>query len=302
MKSWICWRSSSGRSRDASGRNGRDSVLGAVVVVEHLEPRLNLRVTTRLDIWVGAVRRKPVGPRREGLRVDRVRRAEVVNRLAASERRVGGLRRRRVVREERRDLRFVLAEVVEDRVELAQERLTWASSGVVSFRKSSSAGRPFRETVINSSKSRKNAFRSGASPASEMSVGDSSRAAGRSCVTSGLVSLANWVSRSVVTRDSSRKVGKMRKVSASSASRLAVASNRRFELTISCWSWPCRSVRAAKTSPVVADGEILIAGGESAVVDLRFESGDYGFFCFVPDRAGGPPHAVKGMVTTATVP
>jgi plastocyanin len=45
----------------------------------------------------------------------------------------------------------------------------------------------------------------------------------------------------------------------------------------------------------------IVSGGESAVVDLRFESGDYAFVCFTPDRAGGPPHAVKGMATVAPV-
>ena len=45
----------------------------------------------------------------------------------------------------------------------------------------------------------------------------------------------------------------------------------------------------------------ILSGGESTVVDLRFESGDYGLFCFIPDRAGGPPHVAKGMATTATV-
>jgi hypothetical protein len=45
----------------------------------------------------------------------------------------------------------------------------------------------------------------------------------------------------------------------------------------------------------------IISGGESTVVDVRFESGDYGLFCFIPDRAGGPPHVAKGMATTATV-
>jgi hypothetical protein len=45
----------------------------------------------------------------------------------------------------------------------------------------------------------------------------------------------------------------------------------------------------------------IVSGGESAVVDLRFESGEYGLFCFIPDRAGGPPHVAKGMATTATV-
>ena len=45
----------------------------------------------------------------------------------------------------------------------------------------------------------------------------------------------------------------------------------------------------------------IVSGGESAVVDLRFESGDYGLFCFIPDRAGGPPHVSKGMVALTTV-
>jgi hypothetical protein len=45
----------------------------------------------------------------------------------------------------------------------------------------------------------------------------------------------------------------------------------------------------------------IISGGDSTVVDLRFESGDYGLFCFIPDRAGGPPHVAKGMATTTSV-
>ena len=45
----------------------------------------------------------------------------------------------------------------------------------------------------------------------------------------------------------------------------------------------------------------IVSGGESAVVDMRFESGDYALVCFVPDRAGGPPHAAKGMARVVTV-
>jgi hypothetical protein len=45
----------------------------------------------------------------------------------------------------------------------------------------------------------------------------------------------------------------------------------------------------------------IVSGGESSVVDLRLESGDYAFLCFIPDRAGGPPHAAKGMATVVTV-
>jgi hypothetical protein len=50
-----------------------------------------------------------------------------------------------------------------------------------------------------------------------------------------------------------------------------------------------------------AFGTAIVSGGESSVVDLRLESGDYAFLCFIPDRAGGPPHAAKGMATVVTV-
>ena len=58
-------------------------------------------------------------------------------------------------------------------------------------------------------------------------------------------------------------------------------------------------------SPIVekkAFTTAILSGGESTVVDLRFESGEYALVCFVPDRAGGAPHAVKGMATITTVP
>ena len=62
---------------------------------------------------------------------------------------------------------------------------------------------------------------------------------------------ANAVRRVSVLRDSSRKVGRTRKESASSRSRCAVVWNTRFEFSISPRSWPRRSVRAANTSPVL---------------------------------------------------
>jgi hypothetical protein len=45
----------------------------------------------------------------------------------------------------------------------------------------------------------------------------------------------------------------------------------------------------------------IVSGGESAVVDLRFESGEYALLCFIPDRKGGPPHALKGMIAVTPV-
>ena len=80
-------------------------------------------------------------------------------------------------------------------------------------------------------------------------MGLSSRAAGRSCWTSGSVSVANSSSRVSVARDSRRKVGKIWNVSASSALRLAVVVKTSFEFSISPRSWPRRSESAVKTSP-----------------------------------------------------
>jgi hypothetical protein len=45
----------------------------------------------------------------------------------------------------------------------------------------------------------------------------------------------------------------------------------------------------------------VIEGGDSQSVELDLVAGTYALLCFVPDRAGGPPHAVKGMISEAVV-
>ena len=46
----------------------------------------------------------------------------------------------------------------------------------------------------------------------------------------------------------------------------------------------------------------ILDGGGSQVIDLDFaKKGRYAAICFVPDRAGGPPHIVKGMVSEIEV-
>lgn len=40
----------------------------------------------------------------------------------------------------------------------------------------------------------------------------------------------------------------------------------------------------------------VIEGGEGQAVTLDLEPGRYAFYCFVSDRQGGQPHALKGMV------
>ena len=45
----------------------------------------------------------------------------------------------------------------------------------------------------------------------------------------------------------------------------------------------------------------VMDGGRQQVMDVDLKSGKYVFVCFVPDRAGGPPHAVKGMISEVAV-
>lgn len=45
----------------------------------------------------------------------------------------------------------------------------------------------------------------------------------------------------------------------------------------------------------------VMDGGGKQVVEVELKPGKYALFCWVPDRAGGPPHAVKGMISEAVV-
>lgn len=45
----------------------------------------------------------------------------------------------------------------------------------------------------------------------------------------------------------------------------------------------------------------ILEGGGKQVIDLDLKAGKYVFVCFIPDRAGGPPHVAKGMVSEITV-
>ncbi len=46
-----------------------------------------------------------------------------------------------------------------------------------------------------------------------------------------------------------------------------------------------------------AVGVSALDPGLSEVAQVRFEPGSYAFVCFLEDRAGGPPHFTKGMIT-----
>jgi hypothetical protein len=49
-------------------------------------------------------------------------------------------------------------------------------------------------------------------------------------------------------------------------------------------------------------GTVVLDGNVSQVVQWRLRPGKYALVCFITDRAGGPPHAAKGMVTEVNVP
>lgn len=56
--------------------------------------------------------------------------------------------------------------------------------------------------------------------------------------------------------------------------------------------------------PVEDEGAFLISimdGGVRQVAELELQAGRYALICFVPDRAGGPPHVAKGMIGEAVV-
>jgi hypothetical protein len=56
--------------------------------------------------------------------------------------------------------------------------------------------------------------------------------------------------------------------------------------------------------PIVFDGEVgtaVLEGGDSQVVTLDLRKGDYALLCFITDRDGGRPHALKGMISAASV-
>jgi hypothetical protein len=45
----------------------------------------------------------------------------------------------------------------------------------------------------------------------------------------------------------------------------------------------------------------VVDGGRSQLVELDLAPGKYALICFIPDRAGGPPHVAKGMISETEV-
>lgn len=49
------------------------------------------------------------------------------------------------------------------------------------------------------------------------------------------------------------------------------------------------------------EGTAVLDGGFQQIVDFDLKPGRYALICFLPDRAGGPPHVAKGMLSELTV-
>jgi hypothetical protein len=66
-----------------------------------------------------------------------------------------------------------------------------------------------------------------------------------------------------------------------------------------------KAIRTEEGEPPIIEKETVatgvLDGDRSQVVDLQLRKGRYALVCFIPDRKGGPPHAVKGMVSEGVV-
>jgi hypothetical protein len=65
--------------------------------------------------------------------------------------------------------------------------------------------------------------------------------------------------------------------------------------------------RTEEGRPPIEEGNaeetaVIDGRGEEQLTEVELESGSYALLCFIPDRAGGPPHVAKGMITEAKVP
>ncbi|MGK2955695.1 MAG: hypothetical protein ACSLFI_08520 [Solirubrobacterales bacterium] len=66
-----------------------------------------------------------------------------------------------------------------------------------------------------------------------------------------------------------------------------------------------KSIKGGSGPPPIVESEsqatAVLDGGQSQLVDVELESGAYALVCFISDRQGGPPHALKGMIQEVDV-
>ena len=66
-----------------------------------------------------------------------------------------------------------------------------------------------------------------------------------------------------------------------------------------------QAIKSEKGQPPIDEkgtqNTAVLEGGEGQVVTMDLEPGRYALLCFISDRQGGPPHALKGMVDEVEV-
>ncbi|HEY5815197.1 MAG TPA: hypothetical protein VIS95_02535 [Solirubrobacterales bacterium] len=66
-----------------------------------------------------------------------------------------------------------------------------------------------------------------------------------------------------------------------------------------------QAIKSEKGQPPIEEDETrntaVLEGGEGQAVTLDLKPGRYALLCFISDRQGGPPHALKGMVDEVEV-
>jgi hypothetical protein len=66
-----------------------------------------------------------------------------------------------------------------------------------------------------------------------------------------------------------------------------------------------RLIESEKGPPLAKENAVeaaVLDGGNEQLAEVDLEPGRYALLCFIPDRAGGPPHVAKGMISEATIP
>lgn len=66
-----------------------------------------------------------------------------------------------------------------------------------------------------------------------------------------------------------------------------------------------RFIKTEKGEPPITEetafDTAILDGGRKQLVQVELEAGRYALLCFVPDRKGGPPHALRGMISEVEV-
>ena len=247
----LCAPPARGWGRRARSRGYGRRVL-AQVAAEHRQAAGQLRVGAGLGVGVGAVGLQPARIGGEHLGVQRVGRAQVVQRgrCRPIEGSVAWVAAASLAKK-RRDLAPVQAQVGErPGCSVRRNGSSRRSSGRVSSRVRSSAGRPVARHRDQRPEIAEQPAQVGGQGAQLVSVGDSSRAAGRSWSISGSVFTANSVTPRAWRASRAGRSGRRRSCLPARGRGRRWSRTRGWSSRSARRSWPWRSVSAPNTTPV----------------------------------------------------